>query len=706
MLDRLKSAGKEDSTIKRINETKHYIGKLLKLWEEKIMRLRSLTYTLSLAFLGLSAIVLLITSGLNMYSNFRNNQEIIAGQQQFIAKDAANTVKSFIQEKSSILAAAARIGELETSSAERRNIVLGRILGMEPAFRHLVLLNTEGDDLFKLSRSSNLELSQLNPETKKELIARVKTGNTYIGAVSIDQVTFEPLVLMAVPIQNVLREFRGTIVAEVNLKFMWDLVGSMKIGKKGLSYVVDRKGGLIALGDVDRVLKGENLRGLKKVDEFIHSEDLLAGSKSEVAKGINGNLVMTAFVPLGQPDWAVLVELPFSEAYKPVITAMIVSLFIMIFSFSLAIFVGIYLARRITKPIIELRDATRKISKGDLNTSIQVKSKNEIGELALNFNQMVMSLGTLITNTKHAIQVILEQSVNLKDGSAQSAQTSESVAIAMQQISQGTADQTVESEKTSNQMNNLAQEIDSVVVKANEVEAITGSTKELSLKSKGAIQLLIQKAQETDDITEVISQNINDLNISMGKIREVTEVIAGITEQTNLLALNASIEAARAGDAGRGFAVVADEINKLANQSRDSAKTINDIIKTIQEQTLISAQTSGQAHQIVAEQMNAVFSVRDSFDGIIAAMDGVIERSIEMIDIIKRVNSYKERTISSIMTISAVSEQTAASSQEILASTEEQMAIADQVKDLAEKLNNLAEELVTMTDSFVIKEQK
>ncbi len=706
MLDRLKSAGKEGSTIKRINETKHYIGKLLKLWEEKIMRLRSLTYTLSLAFLGLSAIVLLITSGLNMYSNFRNNQEIIAGQQQFIAKDAANTVKSFIQEKSSILAAAARIGELETSSAERRNIVLGRILGMEPAFRHLVLLNTEGDDLFKLSRSSNLELSQLNPETKKELIARVKTGNTYIGAVSIDQVTFEPLVLMAVPIQNVLREFRGTIVAEVNLKFMWDLVGSMKIGKKGLSYVVDRKGGLIALGDVDRVLKGENLRGLKKVDEFIHSEDLLAGSKSEVAKGINGNLVMTAFVPLGQPDWAVLVELPFSEAYKPVITAMIVSLFIMIFSFSLAIFVGIYLARRITKPIIELRDATRKISKGDLNTSIQVKSKNEIGELALNFNQMVMSLGTLITNTKHAIQVILEQSVNLKDGSAQSAQTSESVAIAMQQISQGTADQTVESEKTSNQMNNLAQEIDSVVVKANEVEAITGSTKELSLKSKGAIQLLIQKAQETDDITEVISQNINDLNISMGKIREVTEVIAGITEQTNLLALNASIEAARAGDAGRGFAVVADEIGKLANQSRDSAKTINDIIKTIQEQTLISAQTSGQAHQIVAEQMNAVFSVRDSFDGIIAAMDGVIERSIEMIDIIKRVNSYKERTISSIMTISAVSEQTAASSQEILASTEEQMAIADQVKDLAEKLNNLAEELVTMTDSFVIKEQK
>jgi methyl-accepting chemotaxis protein len=326
--------------------------------------------------------------------------------------------------------------------------------------------------------------------------------------------------------------------------------------------------------------------------------------------------------------------------------------------------------------------------------------------LALNFNQMVASLGNLINNTKHASQVMLENSVALKNGSNESLQTSESIEIAMKQITKGTLEQTVETEKTANQMNDLAKTIDSVVANANEVELITGFAKELSLKSKEAIHLLTQKARETDEITNTITKNIKEFIASIMKIQSFTGIITGITEQTNLLALNASIEAARAGEAGRGFAVVAEEMNKLASQSRAVAIIISDTVKLIHSQSVVSADSSEQVHLVIGEQITSVLAARDAFDEIVKALDGIIERIFGMTDKIKQINDFKEKTLNSIMAISSVSEESAASSEEVLASTEEQTAIAGQIRDLADKLYNFAENLVVITDSFVVDMSK
>ncbi len=701
MLDRFKSVVTTNITV-----PKRFFVKLFRSRDEKIFQFRSLRTTLALAFLALSAVVLFITSSLNMYSNFQSNQKVVAGQQQLIAREAANTVKVFIQDKISMFSVVSSISDLVNNNRKEQEEVLGRILGLEPSFRYLSLFNEKGKELCKTSRISKLLLKPLSKQMKEEMFSQVNSGDTYISSVYVDDTTYDPLVIIAFPIKDVFKNIEGTLVAEVNLKFMWDLVGSMQIGKKGQAYVVDRNGNLIAHGDISRVLKGENLSHLKKVSEFIKTKDSLYESKAKITKGIQGNSVFTSYVPLGDPDWAVVIELPTLEAYEPVVVAFTISILIMVFSFILAIIAGSILSQRITKPIIELRDATRQISKGNLDTRINVKSKNEIGELALNFNQMVNSLSSLIINTKQAIQVILEQSFALKDSSNESVQTSEAVSVAMQQISQGTSDQTVETEKAANQMNDLAKTIDFVVGKANEVEAITGLAKKMSLKSKEAIHLLTQKAKETDDITVLITKNINDFIASMEKIQNFTGIITEITEQTNLLALNAAIEAARAGESGRGFAVVAEEMNKLAGQSRDAAKIINDIINAIHSQSMASAHSSEEAHKIVEEQITAVLSARDSFDEVVTAMDGIIERTLGMVDTIKKIGDFKEKTLSSIMTISTVSEETAASSEEVLASTEEQTAIAEQVLELAEKLNYLAENLVTLTNSFIISENK
>lgn len=673
---------------------------------EKGKRLISLRVTLGLAFLILSAILLIITGSLNMYNNFLNNRKVVAEQQKLIAKDAANTVKSFIQEKFGMLEVTAAIGDLDSSTYEEQKIALEMLFGLEPAFRQLILLDPRGKELCKISRLSKQAVTKSMEEQRKEVFENSKKAKVYCSSVYIDETTFEPMVIMAVSIQDFFGTTKGIIMAELNLKFMWDLVGSMQIGKKGQVYVVDRSGNLIAAKDVSRVLKGENIAHLDKVAQFVNNPNSRLGSSAETLKGIDGYPVVISYAPLVYPDWAVLVELPVSEAYEQVTVALIISLLILVFSFILAGLAGSYISGRITKPLVYLRDATKTISAGNLNTRIDIKSENEIGELALNFNLMVASLGNLIINTKQTIQLLLEQSAALKDGSNQSVQTSEAIALAMQQISQGTTEQTIETEKTANQMNQLAKEIDFVVNNASVVETITSHAKELSLKSKEAIHLLTEKATENEKIAAMLAKNINEFIISMEKIQNVTVMIAEITEQTNLLALNAAIEAARAGEAGRGFAIVAEEMNKLAGQSRDAARTINDMIIGIHDQTVASATSSDQAHLIVKEQMNSILSARDAFDEIVTAMDGIIERNIEMIKAIRKMNDYKEITVNSIMTISSISEETAASSEEVLASTEEQTALAEQIRDLADRMHALAENLVAITDSFIIDESE
>jgi HAMP domain-containing protein len=372
--------------------------------EQKIQKLgafRSLTITLAIVFLSLSVVILLISGGLQMYFNFRAQQEIIASEQDFIAEDAANTVRRFIQEKFSVLETIARVIDIDRPEEQKQT--LGSLM-VEPAFRQLVLLNTKEEELMKVSRLSQFELGCLRGGIRSELFFQVSQGKEYIGSVCIDEITNEPMVIMAVPVINTLGYFQGVLTAEVNLKFMWDLVARLKIGENGLAYVVDKQGNLIAFSDVSRVLKSENLSHLKEVSEFIKGNILTHKSTANISKGIQGTYVVANYAHLGEPDWAVMIELPAVEAYQTVIYGVGLSVVVIVFCIILAIAVGISLSRRITKPIISLRNAAIEISKGKLDTKIEIQTKDEIGELAQTFNQMASTLKELYETLEGKVQ--------------------------------------------------------------------------------------------------------------------------------------------------------------------------------------------------------------------------------------------------------------------------------------------------------------
>ena len=350
---------------------------------------RSLTVTLAIAFLALSAVVLFIASGLAMYFNFQNQRKLISSQQQSIAQGAASTVKSFIQDKFTTLETALNTSNVARARHKEQKLVLEKLLGLEPAFRQLVLLDEQGQELVKVSRYATRRSTE---RVASDLFLKENQEKKYISSIYIDEITSEPMVIMGVPVTNVFGDCKGILMAEVNLKFMWDLVNSIKIGKNGLAYVVNKEGNLIAFGDISRVLKRENLVHLPEVAEFVGGDEANHESSANISKGILNTRVVSNHAHLGTPDWAVVVELPVLEAYETVVNALILSAVVVFFSFFLAIVAGVYLSKRITNPIIELRDATRKIGKGKLNTRIEVQSKDEIGDLAVSFNQMIKDI--------------------------------------------------------------------------------------------------------------------------------------------------------------------------------------------------------------------------------------------------------------------------------------------------------------------------
>jgi PAS domain S-box-containing protein len=353
---------------------------------------RSLTVTLATAFLALSAVVLFIVSSLNMYFNFQNQRKLISSQQNSTAQRAASTVKSFIQEKFTTLETAFNIGNLARTRHKEQKLVLEKLLGLEPAFRQLVLLGEQEQELVKVSRVSKIVSANLTERVGSELLSELSLGKRYISPIFIDEITSEPMVIIGVPVTDVFGDVEGLVMAEVNLKFMWDLVDSIKVGKKGLAYVVDKHGTLIAFGDISRVLGGENLIHLSEVAKFVVGDEIIHKSSATISKGILNTQVVSDHAHLGMPDWAVVVELPVLEAYETVVNALLLSVVVVFFSFFLAIVAGIYLSKKITNPIIKLRDATRRIGKGKLNTKIEVQSKDEIGDLAVSFNQMIKDL--------------------------------------------------------------------------------------------------------------------------------------------------------------------------------------------------------------------------------------------------------------------------------------------------------------------------
>ncbi|MCL4299669.1 MAG: response regulator [Anaerolineae bacterium] len=364
---------------------------------------QSLTTMLAIAIFALSAAVLLISSVLQLFFNIQTQQETMANRQQLIAQDAAKTVSSFIQEKFGVLDTTASLANPVTTSPEMQKQILDSLLGLQPALRQVVLLNAQDQTLAKASRISKAASGQFADRLKGEVLAQLQQRQRYISPVYIDEVTSEPMMIIAVPVTSALGDFQGMLVAEVNLKFMWNLVDQLKVGETGWAYVVDRQGTLIAFKETDRVLKDESVNHLQVVSEFIQNPVTVRKTGVSMYQGITAATVVGTYVPLETPDWAVVTELPWQEAYREIIWEGVFSIGITLVMAVSTGLLGVFLARRLAVPLVNLTQTATRIAGGEMDLQAEASGPQEVVSLAAAFNSMTAQLRELIGSLEQRV---------------------------------------------------------------------------------------------------------------------------------------------------------------------------------------------------------------------------------------------------------------------------------------------------------------
>ncbi len=365
---------------------------------------RSLNTTLAIAFFSLTAVALLISSGLQLYTSVQTLQTYLSIRQELLAEAGGKEVSDFIEDEFRALETATDLVDPISISREERELFLDSTLSLQSAYRQLTLLDAQGRQLAEASRFSEISALDITTKLSAEVLAQLQKGERYISPIYIDDATGEPLVVMALPINDIFGDFEGTLAVEVNLKFMWDLVDQFRVGETGYAYVVDNQGNLIAFRDTGRVLRGENVGNIPEVQDFI--EGVAAGShRTQVANytGLLGTTVAGTYGPLDSPDWAVVIELPWQEAYQDVITQAIWDIVILLSIAFLAGLLGVYIARQMAAPVINLTDVATRIAGGETQLRATASGAQEFTTLATAFNSMTTQLREFITSLEERV---------------------------------------------------------------------------------------------------------------------------------------------------------------------------------------------------------------------------------------------------------------------------------------------------------------
>ena len=370
---------------------------------------------------------------------------------------------------------------------------------------------------------------------------------------------------------------------------------------------------------------------------------------------------------------------------------------------TLVILVGaaMLITKAITSPLNKMMGICHKLRDGDFRTDNNgVDRGDEFGDMERAIVDVCVTLNKLMRQISRSSEQLAASSEELTASAGQSAQASDQVAqnvttsasavIEQQQLLQ---DMRASVDKSSEAVENLGNVAGAVTNEAK-------SANDQAADGTKAIEFAVQQILSAEAIVKESADTVNKLGQSSQEIGQIVETISGIAGQTNLLALNAAIEAARAGEQGRGFAVVAEEVRKLAEESQNAAQQITSLIKGIQDNTSDAVASMEKGSKAVREGSASVEKLRETFQAINAASNGVVERAQNMIEELHAVSEDTQNINEKSVRIAGKGDEVSQEMESVSAASEEQSASATEIADASQSLANLAQELQTSLQKF------
>lgn len=368
--------------------------------------------------------------------------------------------------------------------------------------------------------------------------------------------------------------------------------------------------------------------------------------------------------------------------------------------------ISFLIASKMTRPIVEITNVIKRFSSlnfAESPTTIRIsKRKDETGQMARAIGDLREKLVTIVSQIKSQSELLYNASTELDTNASHTTSTVGNVETAVNEIATGATNQASETQKATDDIVNMGNMIEHTNSQVENLTNTANLMRESSEEAAATLKELDNINQQAIASIDVIYEQTNITNISALKIKEATTLISSIAEETNLLSLNASIEAARAGEAGRGFAVVASQIQKLADQSNESANQIDQIIHALIEDSEKAVKTMDEVKTIMNLQSENVHKTGQVFeqvrDGISSSISGVGEIATRT----TQLDKARGDVVDVVQNLTAIAQQNAASTEETSASVMEVSNVMQEIMENANRLKEIASILEENMNSFTL----
>ncbi len=467
---------------------------------------------------------------------------------------------------------------------------------------------------------------------------------------------------------------RGVAAADVYLDSISKIVSGVQIEDTGGIFLVDTRTDTI-IGHKDPAITGQLLSEMNE-GMYAYANEQIRGQKTGLSLYDN-TYIQIEHVP--DSDWIAVAYVSKGEVLQELQQLTASMLLVAVLAVLVLILLVVIQVRRVIgRPVKELSLVATRIAEGELDQAIQYQSKDELGVLADDFNQVTLRLRDYVTYIDEVSETLREiakgnltftlkneytgefekiktaldeisYALNntmgrLRSASRDVAAGAEQVSNGATTLSQGSTEQAAEVETLAGHITAVSDSVHKIAKGAEEARSISQEVKSGLLKSNDKMQNMT-----------VVIQRISEKS---AEIHKIVKTIEDIAFQTNILALNAAVEAARAGAAGKGFAVVADEVRALAAKSSEAAQETTVLLR----QTVDSMDEGVQAAQDTADSMLDVVAHADKMSKLI---DGIADYTKEQDANATEITRGVEQIAIVVQTNVATAEGSAAASEQL-----------------------------------------
>ena len=332
------------------------------------------------------ALLLVVSSAIDIWWSYRDQESLLVRVHRAHSDAAAARISDFvrgIEAQLTWMTHRAWSGD----NPEPRHLEALRLLRQVPPITELRLIDDTGREQVKVSRLAKDEIGSGTDRSQDADYLAALERKTYYGAVRFRSGS-EPYLPMALRGE---RRAAGVVIAEVDLRFVWDVVNAIQIGPGGIAFVVDADGRLVAHPDMSLVLRAPDLGHLPHV-RAARNEPAGDRSVSIAASSLAGGPAMSAHSVIAPLGWYVFVEVPLAEAYAPITASLWRSFVLLAIGLFAALGIAQHLARTFFAPIKALHSGTAELEKGDFGHRIAIRTGDELQELGEQFNSMAARL--------------------------------------------------------------------------------------------------------------------------------------------------------------------------------------------------------------------------------------------------------------------------------------------------------------------------